>query len=171
MNKLIGETYMKFPTDKSKKRVRFGLYQCKYCDNTFEAQTYQVKIGHSTSCGCKVGFQNGNTPVNKSEYDTQSNLYHKWESMKARCYSKTNQYYDNYGNRGIVVCTEWLEDFGAFKDWSEANGFKPGLHIHRLDNDMYYSPDNCVYLSGSEHTRLHNIEQEKHIKLNKGSTK
>ena len=162
MNELIGDTYMKFPTTKSKKRVRFGLYKCNYCENTYEAQTYQVKIGHSTSCGCRVGFQNNNIPTNISKYDTNSNLYHKWESMKARCYCKTNEAYDNYGNRGIVVCTEWLEDFGTFKEWSEANFFEEGLHIHRIENAGPYAPDNCMYLPGSEHTRLHNLTKKEY---------
>ena len=156
MGTLIGETYMKFPTIKSKKKVRFGLYKCLYCDNCFEAQTYQVKVGHSTSCGCRVGFQNNNIPANKSKYNTESNLYQKWESMKARCYSKTSKQYQHYGGRNIKICTSWLSDFGAFKSWAEASGFREGLHIHRINNDGDYEPENCIFLSASAHTILHN---------------
>lgn len=165
MNRLIGETYMKYPTTKSKKKVRFGIYQCSKCPNTFEAQTYQVKIGHSTSCGCKVGFQKGNIPANKSIYDTNSHLYTKWESMKGRCYTKGNSMYNYYGGRGITVCKEWLEDFGSFKLWAEANGYAKTKHIHRIDNDKEYSPTNCVFIDASEHIRHHNIERQSHLPM------
>ena len=42
--KLIGETYMRYPTEKSKYRYKYGLYECQYCNKEFEAITSNIKI-------------------------------------------------------------------------------------------------------------------------------
>ena len=51
--KLVGETYMKYPTEKSRQKYRYGLYECQYCMNEFEANSYNIKRGHTKSCGCQ----------------------------------------------------------------------------------------------------------------------
>ena len=72
--------------------------------------------------------------------------------MKARCYSLNFKSYARYGGRGVRVCKEWL-DAATFMVWAEANGFKPGLTIDRIDNDGNYEPGNCQFITRSENTK------------------
>ena len=70
--------------------------------------------------------------------------------MKERCYNYSAINYKNYGGRGITICTEWLHDFKAFRDWALSHGYQEGLSIDRIDNDKGYSPDNCRWATAKE---------------------
>jgi hypothetical protein len=96
-------------------------------------------FGITKSCGClskKTQFQ-------KIHGKTGHRLHNIWLSMKERCYNVNNHGYKNYGDRGIVICDEWLDDFMSFYDWANDNGYNNKLTIDRIDNDKGYSPDNC----------------------------
>ena len=90
----------------------------------------------------------------KETYSYQSHIYHKiyraWCAMKERCYSSACLAYKYYGERGIIICDEWLNDFEAFLKWSLENGWVKGLSIDREDNDGNYEPDNCRWITIKE---------------------
>ena len=50
--RLIGETYMKYPNEKSSRKYRYGLYKCQYCNKEFESMVNNIK-GGIESCGCR----------------------------------------------------------------------------------------------------------------------
>lgn len=80
-------------------------------------------------------------------------LIHAFCHMKGRCYDKTNKRYADWGARGIKICDEWLNSPDEFVKWSLENGYKPGLSIDRIDNDLGYSPDNCRWVTLAENNQ------------------
>ena len=79
-------------------------------------------------------------------------LYEVWTNMLGRCENPRREKYPDYGGRGIKVCGEW-HDPNAFIDWAEANGYRPGLQLDRIDNDGDYAPDNCRWVTRAENCR------------------
>jgi hypothetical protein len=69
--------------------------------------------------------------------------------MVARCVVDHSQHANWFG-RGITVCAEWQNDPWPFIRWAEANGWKKGLEIDRIDNDGNYTPDNCRFVTDKE---------------------
>jgi hypothetical protein len=66
--------------------------------------------------------------------------------MKNRCYYEKHNRYKNYGQKGIIVCSEWLV-FLNFYNWAIKNGWEEGLTIDRIDNSKNYEPSNCRFLT------------------------
>lgn len=80
-----------------------------------------------------------------NNYQRNTKLHWVWRAIKQRCTNPNNKQYKNYGGRGITLCEEWQGVYGFtnFSIWAEANGYKEGLSIDRIDNNKGYSPDNC----------------------------
>lgn len=94
-------------------------------------------------------------------------LYVVWCDMKARCNRKTHKAYKYYGAKGVKLCAEW-DDFSAFKEWADMNGYKEGLSIDRINNSGNYEPGNCRWVTAKQQannqettTRLKVIDTEK----------
>ena len=135
--KLIGETYMRYPTEKSKYRYKYGLYKCAYCGKEWETMVSNIKRG-TKSCGCQkvntLGIKHG--LYNNRFYDT-------WNNIFKRCTNSKHKNYKNYGGRGIIICEEWL-DIKKFIAWAESTHPNiEGYTLDRIDNDKGYNPDNC----------------------------
>jgi len=151
------------------------VFLCK-CDCGKESliKLGTLRNGKSRSCGCYMREVNkkaivkrstihGNTSKNDNEYKS---LFFVWNSIKQRCYNQNSSGYYKYGAKGIKVCSEWVNNFIEFRDWSIKNGyykqpkgtpFKDKLSIDRIDPNKNYSPDNCQWITVSKNTlKRHN---------------
>lgn len=136
--KLIQDLGMQYATEKSKRKQRYGLYECPICEKHFRVSTNSVNTKNTTKCkSCSVKIQM------TTHGDTGSKLHNVWNSMRSRCSHQYDKSYKNYGERGINVCKEWASNYLVFKEWALENGYREGLSIDRIDNDKGYSPNNC----------------------------
>ena len=139
--RLIIDLGMRFATEESRQKRRFGLYECQYCMNEFEANSYNIKHSKvAPSCYC----QQYRPREGSVKHGLRSNrFYNTWKHMLHRCNSLNNKYYKDYGGRGITVCEEWLDvrNFVAWCDLTHPN--IEGLSLDRIDVDGNYEPSNC----------------------------
>lgn len=98
---------------------------------------------------------------------SHTRLHRIWANMNVRCTNSNSPKYYCYGNRGIIVCDEWRNDFKAFYDWAMANGYTDDLTIDRIDNNGNYEPSNCRWVDYK--TQMNNMTKNIMIEY-KGKT-
>lgn len=155
-------------TNGSRARAQW-LCQCD-CGNTYIATTENLRAGNTQSCGClqKERAQEANLKHGQ----TDSRLYVIWCSMKERCYNSHDPQYHNYGERGIEICDEWKNNYPAFMEWANANGYdetapRGKCTIDRIDTNKGYSPDNCRWADMK--TQMRNVRYN-HYETYNGET-
>ena len=131
------------------------------CGKSKIARSGHLNAGKAVSCGCMekelrhyAHFKHGGI---------HSPLYIVWEGMKQRWTNKNHKSYHNYGGRGIDVCEEWANDYGAFEKWAKAAGYKKGLSIERINNNDGYKPDNCKWTTAREQCRNRRVNKKVYL--------
>ena len=136
--RFIEDLGMRFMTEKSSRKYRYGLYECQYCNKEFETISKSVKSGGIKSCGCQKVTTLG---IKHGLYNNR--FYATWNNIFKRCTNPKNKDYKDYGGRGITVCEEWL-DVTIFIAWCKStHPNMEGYTLDRIDNDKGYSPENC----------------------------
>ncbi len=136
---LIEDLGMRYATERSLRKYRYGLYECQYCGKEFEANSNNIKVGNIKGCGCQ------RKGINKTHGLCNNKFYNTWRHMVGRCNNPKNKNYKDYGGRGIIVCEEWL-DVRNFIAWAEATHPNiEGVSLDRIDNDKGYPPENCTW--------------------------
>lgn len=125
-----------------------SYWTCKCeCGNTKVIARTSLVRGTTVSCGCYAREQSSKRSYKHGGHS--SLLYSIWQAMKHRCYTPTASGYDNYGGRGITVCSEWRDNFVCFRDWAVQAGYseESGLTLDRIDVDGNYEPSNCRWVT------------------------
>lgn len=131
-----------------KTKGRKGRYICQ-CGTEFEAFVYNVKSGHTQSCGCVRRQANSDrfkTHGHKSG-GRRSRAYVAWVNMKGRCNNGARQDAANYVGRGISYCARWGKFENFLADMGEPG---PKLSLDRIDNSKGYNKKNCRWATSSQ---------------------
>lgn len=130
---------------KGKDRVRKHWVCLCDCGREMIVKDNSLKTGNTSSCGCARAIRNIKHGLSSSKF------YESWCNMKRRCDSENNDYYANYGGRGITYDSRW-KSFECFKRdmYSE---YKEGLSLERIDVNGNYSKDNCKWIPLSEQAK------------------
>lgn len=131
-------------------KVRMVLAKCK-CGKTVIVQLGNLRSGVTRSCGCLKEERDKTFGITHGL--SRHPLYRILHGMITRCTNSNRDYWYCYGERGISVCDEWIQDPPSFIRWALEHGWRPGLQIDRLDNDGGYSPSNCRISTPMENGR------------------
>lgn len=120
------------------------------CGATGVFRNDRLKSGKTKSCGClRADLREAQKkpapapPVRPQRSKAEKKLAAVHGAMMQRCYNPRNAAFKYYGGRGIEVCLRWhvRETFIA----DVAPIYTPGRWLERMDNDLGYSPENCVF--------------------------
>lgn len=126
----------------------WGVYACA-CGWLGKKRNKDVRNGRTSSCGC---FRKEATAARSKTHGhsigrSQTSTLMIWNAMHARCSNPKNIRWDQYGGRGITVCSRWAK----FENFLADMGERPaGKSIDRKNNDGNYSPDNCVWSDATD---------------------
>lgn len=93
----------------------------------------------------------------------QTTAYKRWKEMLNRCYNTKNAEFNNYGNKGVTVCNEWL-NFQNYAEWYNNNCLDETFVV---DKDILnkgckiYSPDTCCFVPSEINTALTSRKNER----------
>ena len=76
-----------------------------------------------------------------------------YTNAKQRRLNERDPHYSDYGGRGIEFAPEWLGAGGATRFFLNMGPCPPGMSLERVNNNLGYFPDNCVWATQAEQNR------------------
>ena len=129
---------------------RMLLVRCK-CGTEKRINISYLRNGSIVSCGCKIREE---TIIRNTTHGLSRHPLNRiWRAIRERCYDEKHISYKWYGAKGVTVCEEWRNNFMSFYNWAICNGYKNGLLIDRIKNELGYSPNNCKWSTPLESSR------------------
>ena len=157
-NNHIGETYgiyelIEFLNEKDK----YGHYlykgKCKVCGYEIVKPFNHFSAPSAITNNCKHLDRSGNY-YNFNQYTWDNKRIGTiFSGIKDRCYNKNNKSYRWYGEKGVKVCKEWIDNPKLFENWALSNGYKDDLTIDRIDENKDYCPENCSWITNNDNAK------------------
>ena len=154
----VGETYgiytlIEFLNEKDK----YGHYlykgKCKVCGYEIIKPFNHFSAPSAIVNNCKHLDRNGNY-YNFNKYNwCNERIGSIFNGIKDRCYNKNNKSYKWYGEKGIKICKEWIDNPKSFEIWALSNGYEDNLTIDRIDENKDYCPENCRWVTNSDNAK------------------
>jgi hypothetical protein len=138
--------------DQVKNTNAYWYCECTGCNKIFS-------IGGSTlgklSNGCKKCRTAKKEKVGAFKHGkTHSKTWNTWISMVRRCTDKNHDKYKYYGERGITIDKNWLDQKEGFNNFLKDMGERPLNHeLDRIDNSGNYTKENCRWVTKKENCR------------------
>ena len=127
------------------------------CGRIVSCRASHIRDEQVTSCGCYIrGITSKRlkaVPLATTHGLWNHPLRVQWQGMMRRCNNTKAHNYEHYGGKGIKVCDEWSTIEGYVNSVSERPS--PKHTLHRIDSSKGYCPENCEWITHSEHMKLH----------------
>lgn len=125
---------------------RESMWLCKCdCGNIKSVRGASLVSGNTSSCGClRREKSSSRMSARRTHGFGGTKIYKIWQSMLRRCEVESSKSFKNYGALGVRVCDEW-HSVDVFCNWAISNGYLEGLTLERIDNQLGYCPDNCIW--------------------------
>ena len=151
---MIGKRFGKWTVIKDlpkEKGRRMELCVCE-CGTKRKVFFGSLINGKSLSCGCNQDYKYKYT----KDVPNRERLLRIYKGMIKRCCNPNEVAYKHYGQRGISICNEWINEntgFENFAKWANDNGYNEKLSIDRIDVNGNYEPSNCRWVTAAEQSR------------------
>ena len=136
---------------KSNDGHRMFHVKCSECGWESNVQMHRIKM---LSKKCKHINLAGQYSTDKAKIIwNNKRIFKIYQGMIQRCYNPNNKNFKDYGEKGIGICKEWLNNPKSFEDWAISHGYKDDLTIDRINSNKNYCPDNCQWITLEENSR------------------
>lgn len=132
-------------------------YLCRCsCGSEVTVDGSSLRNGNTKSCGCLIseGIIERSTKHGFARSCGELPEYSAWSMTRQRCENPNQRDYKYYGGRGIRVCERW-KNFSNFID--DMGPRPPGYTLERVNNDLDYGPENCVWAPRRAQTKNRRI--------------